>query len=55
MDAHVENIGIAPDGTQTRGMKGMPYDWERLLVPADIDAALSQLIDATVIAENTGS
>ena len=53
MDAHVENIGISPDGTQTRGMKGMPYDWERLLVPdeTEFDSELSRLIDAAVISE----
>ncbi len=28
MDAHF-------DGTQTRGMKGQPYDWQSLLVPAE--------------------
>ena len=23
------------DGTQTRGLKGIPYDWQALLVPAE--------------------
>ena len=30
MDAHT-------DGTQTRGIKGIPYDWQALLVPEEPD------------------
>jgi hypothetical protein len=42
-----------PDGTQTRGMKGNPYDWQELLVPAEpgFTAGLAGLIDDEFVTE----
>ena len=36
------------DGTQTRGMKGQPYDWQQLLIPveADFTEALDSLLES---------
>ena len=35
------------DGTQTRGMKGIPYDWQALLLPGDTEFSeeLNELLD----------
>ena len=50
MDAHLTH----PDGTQTRGMKGNPYDWQALLVPAEpaFSAELTDLIDDAFVTES---
>ena len=42
-----------PDGTQTRGGKGIAYDWQVLLVPAEPDftAELTDLIDDEFVTE----
>ena len=42
------------DGTQTRGLKGIPYDWQALLVPAEpmFSEELNELIDEAVVAES---
>ena len=35
------------DGTQTRGRKGIPYDWQQLLVPSEPEFSeeLNDLLD----------
>lgn len=50
MDAHFAQ----PDGTQTRGMKGIAYDWQALLVPAEPDFTeeLTDLIDDELVTES---
>jgi hypothetical protein len=50
MDAHLPR----PDGTQTRGLKGIPYDWQQLLVPVepDFSAGLVDLIDDEFVTES---
>lgn len=42
------------DGTQTRGLKGISYDWQALLVPAEpmFSEELNELMDDTVVAES---
>lgn len=49
MDAHFPR----PDGTQTRGLKGIPYDWQQLLVPTEpsFTAGLNDLIDDEFVTE----
>jgi hypothetical protein len=39
------------DGTQTRGLKGQPYDWQALLVPAEprFSEDLERLVDTDSI------
>ncbi|MCE2854452.1 MAG: hypothetical protein LW606_01980 [Ilumatobacteraceae bacterium] len=41
------------DGTQTRGLKGQPYDWQDLLVPDEptFTRELSELIDGEFVGE----
>ena len=41
------------DGTQTRGLKGQPYDWQDLLVPDEptFTRELSELIDGEFVSE----
>ena len=41
------------DGTQTSGRKGISYDWQALLVPAEPEfiESLNELIDDEVVAE----
>lgn len=41
------------DGTQTRGTKGIAYDWQALLVPAEPEFSeeLTDLIDDAFVAE----
>ena len=50
MDAHFAQ----PNGTQTRGMKGIPYDWQSLLVPTEPDFSdeLTDLIDDELVTES---
>ena len=43
MDAHTL------DGTQTRGMKGQPYDWQQLLIP--VEPAFTEALDDIVEAD----
>ncbi len=42
------------DGTQTRGLKGISYDWQGLLVPAEpkFSEELNELMDDVVVAES---
>lgn len=42
-----------PDGTQTRGGKGIPYDWQVLLVPVEpaFTVGLTDLIDDEFVTE----
>jgi hypothetical protein len=49
MDAQLAH----PDGTQTRGMKGISYDWQELLVPAEpgFTSGLADLIDDEFVTE----
>ena len=41
------------DGTQTRGMKGMPYDWQALLIPVEpvFSEELDSLLDSVLTNE----
>jgi hypothetical protein len=43
------------DGTHTRGMKGLPYDWQALLIPVEpvFSEELDALLDATLTGELT--
>jgi hypothetical protein len=50
MDAHFAQ----PNGTQTRGMKGIAYDWQALLVPGEpgFTEELTDLIDDELVTES---
>jgi len=43
------------DGTQTRGMKGIPYDWQALLIPVEpvFSEELDSLLDDALTGELT--
>ncbi len=47
------------DGTHTRGMKGLPYDWQALLIPVEpvfteeLGALLDKSRDASLESELT--
>jgi len=45
------------DGTQTSGRKGISYDWQGLLVPAEpeFSESLNDLIDDDVVVAERGN
>ena len=45
-----ENDGI--DGTATAGRKGLPYDWQQLLIPteSEFNTELVEMLDSNVVA-----
>jgi len=43
-----------PDGTHTRGMKGIPYDWQALLLPGEPEFSreLNELLDDEFVGDS---